>query len=124
MERSAAGHLEQHSGGPAGALVMPIANQDAAVFTPPFEEGTRAWALCLQAARTLNATLPPSWDDNRLPLVRTRLLTSAKEAGSQVQRVRFIISVLTDLRSQGWSVGVTKGKVRIVRPDLTEKASV
>lgn len=104
---------------------MSVAEREGVVFTPPFKEGTRARALCLRAAGDLNALpVPDTEDEGRLTRTRGRLLASAKDVGPQAQRVRFVISLLADLRGQGWSMDVSDGSVLIHRPDLTEKAAV
>ena len=105
---------------------MPITKEEeGVVYTTPFKAGSRARTLCLQAVRELNAApARPDDGDNPLGRIKARLLATAHEAGDQSQRVRFIISLLFDLRCQGWEISVRGKAIHILRPDLADKASM
>lgn len=104
---------------------MPATKQEDDVFIPKYDAGTSSRQLCLRAARDLTACRPAA--DELQPAVariRTRLLAEADRCGGDKQGLRFIISVLCDLRNQNWTYVVKGDEIRIVRPAETDKASV
>ena len=104
---------------------MPATKQDDDVFIPKYEAESPSRQLCLRAARELADCKPAAEDlQPAVARLRNRLLAEVDKCGGDKQGLRFIVSVLCDLKSQGWTYKLTAEEIRIVRPALLDKTHV
>jgi hypothetical protein len=104
---------------------MSTADQAGSVFSPPFPCGSIAHDLCIRAFQELAKWHPEDEDaQKQLKRLRSELVTQADKGGKHKQDLRFILSVLIDLRSQGWHLQFGGPDPYIVRPESLNKAHI
>lgn len=96
---------------------MPPSKEQSGWLRPPFDGDSAELAICLRYAQAMQANDPRTPEGVcALDNLRTAALAEAERCRGK-QQVRVIISVLFDLRSQGWMFVVDNGQVRISRPE-------
>ncbi len=104
---------------------MPNTGQDAEVFSPPFACGSTSFDVCVRAFRDLAKWQSKGEDAQaKLEQIRSKYLSEVGKAGDDQQLLRFIVSVLIDLRSQGWTFRLRGLNFHIARPEVTDKEHV
>jgi len=86
-------------------------------LNPPFETDSAELAVCLRCAEAMQRCDPTTQAGaEAMAVVRSAHLDEAERCREK-QLVRVIVSVLFDLRSQGWEFAVADGQARITRPE-------
>jgi len=95
---------------------MTSSKSHSGYLRPPFDADSAELAICLRCAKALQTCDPTTQAGaSSLAALRTSRLDEAERCRKK-QHVRVIISVLFDLRSQGWDYAVADGQVQITRP--------